>query len=130
MRKDSQRGAVAVEFALLLPILVVLVMGIMEFGRAYNAQITLTHSARESVRSMAISNNPVAAKNRAVTTAVGLNPALSPANVAIVTTASPNTACAPAATATVTISYSLPSLTGLFGSAIPLTGKGVMRCGG
>ena len=39
MSKTSERGAVAVEFALLAPVLIMLLLGIMEFGRAYNAQI-------------------------------------------------------------------------------------------
>jgi len=34
------RGAAAVEFALLLPVLLLLVFGIIDFGRALNAQIT------------------------------------------------------------------------------------------
>ena len=38
MSKTSERGAVAVEFALLAPVLVMLLLGITEFGRAYNAQ--------------------------------------------------------------------------------------------
>ncbi|HKU29947.1 MAG TPA: TadE/TadG family type IV pilus assembly protein, partial [Arthrobacter sp.] len=46
MAKASERGAAAVEFALVAPILVLLVLGIMEFGRAYNAQVSLTNAAR------------------------------------------------------------------------------------
>ncbi len=58
MSKTSERGAVAVEFALLAPVLIMLLLGIMEFGRAYNVQITLSSAAREGVRVMAIGNNP------------------------------------------------------------------------
>ena len=58
MSKTTERGAVAVEFALLAPVLVMLLLGIMEFGRAYNTQISLSSAAREGVRVMAISNNP------------------------------------------------------------------------
>ena len=57
MSKTTERGAVAVEFALLAPVLVMLLLGIMEFGRAYNAQVTLSSAAREGVRVMAINNN-------------------------------------------------------------------------
>ena len=38
MSKTTERGAVAVEFALLAPVLVMLLLGITEFGRAYNVQ--------------------------------------------------------------------------------------------
>ena len=57
MSKSTERGAVAVEFALLAPILVMLLLGIMEFGRAYNCRASLTNAAREGVRVMAIDNN-------------------------------------------------------------------------
>ena len=51
---DSERGAAAVEFALLLPLLVLLIFGMIDFGRAINAQITLTQAAREGARVLAI----------------------------------------------------------------------------
>ncbi|HEY6276044.1 MAG TPA: TadE/TadG family type IV pilus assembly protein [Streptosporangiaceae bacterium] len=46
----ADRGAAAVEFALLLPVLLLIVFGIIDFGRALNAQITLTEAAREGAR--------------------------------------------------------------------------------
>jgi Flp pilus assembly protein TadG len=46
----ADRGAAAVEFALLLPVLLLIVFGIIDFGRALNAQITLTQAAREGAR--------------------------------------------------------------------------------
>jgi Flp pilus assembly protein TadG len=126
----SERGAVAVEFAILLPVLVMLLMGIIEFGRAYNAQISLTHAARESVRVMAISNNPASAKTTAVNAAVSLRPALRTTDVAVVTTNTASSSlCAAGAKATVTITYSLSTMTGIAGP-FSLTAKGVMQCGG
>ena len=61
MSRASERGAVAVEFAILAPLLIMLLLGIMEFGRAYNVQITLSNAAREGVRVMAINNSATAA---------------------------------------------------------------------
>ena len=49
-RGARDRGAAAVEFALLLPLLLLIVFGIIDFGRALNAQITLTQAAREGAR--------------------------------------------------------------------------------
>lgn len=51
---DTQRGAAAVEMALLLPLLLLLVFGIIEFGFIFNRWITVTHSAREGVRQLAL----------------------------------------------------------------------------
>ena len=38
------------EFALVLPVFFILIMGIIEFGRAYNIQQNLTDAAREGAR--------------------------------------------------------------------------------
>lgn len=43
-----------VEFAIVLPILLMLLMGIIEFGRAYNTQLALQASAREGARVAAL----------------------------------------------------------------------------
>ena len=51
---NCDRGAAAVEFALLLPLLVLLVFGMIDFGRAINAQITITQAAREGARVLAL----------------------------------------------------------------------------
>ena len=59
-RRD--RGAAAVEFALVMPLLLILVLGIAEFGRAYNIQTTLSAAAREGVRVMALQNSSSAAR--------------------------------------------------------------------
>lgn len=38
----EERGAAVVELAIVLPLLVAFVFGIIEFGRAYNTRIELT----------------------------------------------------------------------------------------
>jgi Flp pilus assembly protein TadG len=53
-RGAGDRGAAAVEFALLLPLLLLIVFGLIDFGRALNAQITLTQAAREGARLAAL----------------------------------------------------------------------------
>jgi Flp pilus assembly protein TadG len=47
---DSERGAAAVEFALVLPILVLLVFGIVQFSLVYNRVQGLHAAAREGAR--------------------------------------------------------------------------------
>ena len=46
----AERGAAAVEFALLLPLLVALLFGFVEFGIAFNTKIQATNAAREGAR--------------------------------------------------------------------------------
>jgi Flp pilus assembly pilin Flp len=50
MAHRDQGGAAAVEFALLLPLLVLLLFGMIEFGLAFNTRIQATNAAREGAR--------------------------------------------------------------------------------
>ena len=123
MKRDSERGAAAVEFAILLPLLLMLVLGTIEFGRAYNAQITLTNAARDGVRVMAINNDPAAAKTAAQNAAASVS-TIPVSNITLSTTP-----CSPGNQVTLTINYTLSTITGIAGP-FPMTGKGVMLCGG
>jgi Flp pilus assembly protein TadG len=49
-RLRGDRGAAAVEFALVLIPLFLVISGIIDFGRAYNTQETLTQAARVGAR--------------------------------------------------------------------------------
>ena len=55
----SEKGASAVEFALILPILIILVFGIVQFGIAYNNYIAITHAAREGARLAAVNMDEI-----------------------------------------------------------------------
>jgi Flp pilus assembly pilin Flp len=50
MAHRDEDGAAAVEFALLLPLIVLLLFGIIEFGLAFNTRIQATNAAREGAR--------------------------------------------------------------------------------
>lgn len=132
--KQKERGAVAVELAIVLPLLLLILMGIIEFGRVLNVQVSLTEAAREGARYAAIhykdSNPDVtgAAQNAA--------PSLNGLGMTVTNNAS---SCAPGQNVTVNTNLSLSSLTGfldsgLFGTSkifpLALSGVGVMRCGG
>ena len=47
---DGEHGAVAVEFAIILPILLLLVFGIVDFGHACYMKHVLQNSCREGAR--------------------------------------------------------------------------------
>jgi hypothetical protein len=57
-RSSDERGAVLVEFALVLPLLLILVFGMLEFGKAFNYWIDTTHLANEAARWAVVNNNP------------------------------------------------------------------------
>jgi len=121
----GETGAAAVEFALILPVLVLLVMGLIEFSLLFNAQISVTNAAREGARVMAIHNDPSLAKNAAIAAAPSLSPGLVAGNITVTPAK-----CVAGASATVKIRYSAALVTGFFGATLPLEGKGVMLCGG
>ena len=55
---SSERGTAVVEFALIAPLLFLLVFGIIEFGRILNAYNNLTQLAGQGARAAAVSRNP------------------------------------------------------------------------
>ena len=130
-RQARDRGATAVEFALLFPLLMLIVFGTIDFGRALNAQITLTQAAREGARLDALGEPNV------VTQTQGAATGLSPVDVTV-------TACpagsSPTADAVVTVSYQFSFITpigtiaaliggaGGLGAPVTLTAQGVMPC--
>lgn len=129
-KQPSDRGSAAVEFALLFPILLLIVFGIIDFGRALNAQITLTQAAREGARLAAVDQPNVVSRTQAA--AVGLNP------VSVSVTGCP-TGAGLGVDAVVRATYSFSFVTpvgaiaGLFGgsglgSPITLQAQGVMPC--
>lgn len=123
MTKNPERGAAAVEFAILLPLLLLIVIGMVEFSRAYNAQITLTNAAREGVRVMAITNKPDDAKVQAQKAAALLG-TIPTSDIAL-----SESSCTNPTQVTLTIKYNLQTLSGIAGP-FTLQGKGVMLCGG
>lgn len=58
VRRASDRGAAAVEMALVLPLLLLLVFAIIDFGRMLNVQITLTEAARDGARTASLGVDP------------------------------------------------------------------------
>lgn len=119
---DRERGAALVEFALVLSVLVLLLFGIIEFGRAYNTKISLTHASREGVRVLAVTGDAeeaVAATRHATST-------LDQALLGVATTG-----CTPGEPTEVKVTYPLTYDIPLFGSAtITLASTAVMQCGG
>jgi Flp pilus assembly protein TadG len=124
----DERGASAVEFGLILPILLILVLGIVEFGHAFQVHGQLSAAAREGVRTMALQNDPAAARAAVRGATSTLDPAISDAQITITPATCPVTGGS--TTVRLTIDYDMPLLTGFFGAGLDLSGTGVMRCNG
>jgi Flp pilus assembly protein TadG len=52
----KERGAAAVEFALVLPILLVVLLGIIDFGLYFYNDLQLTHVARDAARYLSVND--------------------------------------------------------------------------
>ncbi|WP_454851559.1 TadE/TadG family type IV pilus assembly protein [Promicromonospora soli] len=124
-RGHHERGAAAVEFALVVPLLLLLLMGIVEFGRAYHIQTALSGAAREGVRVMALQDD--VDETRATAKAAAPQLALTDGQISVTPTTCSGTT---PGTATVTVTYPVELMFGLFGPGFNLTGKGTMRCHG
>ena len=53
-QKKNERGQAIVEFALVLPLLLILLFGVIDFGRALQTYITINNASREGARLGAI----------------------------------------------------------------------------
>jgi Flp pilus assembly protein TadG len=115
-----ERGSVLVEAALILPILLLLVFGIIDFSRAYNAKQALTHASREAVRVFVVTED--AAKTQA---------AFAAAVVALdgATRDPMGAGCTPGEQVTATARYTFDFLVIPFAS-VNMDTEAVMRCGG
>lgn len=128
LMRVRDRGAAAVEFALVAPLLIALVLGIAAFGRGYQIQSSLSMAAREGVRVAAIEMNPATGVTRASQAAAELGLA------AVTATSVGSDDCdAPNERVRIQVStgYDFLGLSGFFGvSEITMTGRSEMRCGG
>ena len=59
--KKTERGTAILETALTLPLLLLISVGIFEFGRAYQTWQVLTNAAREGARVAILPNTPLGA---------------------------------------------------------------------
>lgn len=127
--RRSESGASAVEFALLLPVLMMILFGIIEFGLALYRQAILTNASREGARLgivqsiPAITNGQINVAIDNYLTAAGIPPGnVTRAIVAGGVTGTP-------VTVTLTLPYTyavLPGLTSIV-PTINLTAQTVMR---
>jgi Flp pilus assembly protein TadG len=131
----DERGAVAVEYGVVFPLIALLLAGFVYFGLAFNTLITLTSAAREGVRVYALI--PGGDYTTATTNAA---PNVSGITVTAGTMASggaeSSTPCNPSSPpspapqawvrATTTFSPNLP----VYSPSFTLSARGVMRCGG
>lgn len=131
-KKSKELGAVAVEFALILPIFLALILGVVEFGRAFSIQVSMAEGAREAARYMAIHYKETGALAAAQQKAMNAANPIADLQAGEITISS----CGPDMDAVVLIQANTDYLTGLptllpfLPDIMSISAKGVMRCGG
>lgn len=121
------RGAAAVEMAIVLPVLVLLCFGIIDFSRMLNAHLQLSQASREGVRLAALGSGgytPAQVTQRAKDAAP--NPGFTNNAISVDPPSMCSSASTLTATAKVTVHY---SYTGILFSH-NLSEQAGMRCGG
>lgn len=93
-RNDAdERGAVAVEFALILPMLLLIVVGTIEFGRVYSQVQVYNGAAREGARCAAVMATPFADCNTLADVQARIDQASDPYDDPPDATVTPATGC-------------------------------------
>ena len=119
MNARNERGAVATEFALLLPVFLTILIGIIEFGMIMYGREIVTNATREGARA-GITQGPPKLSTGAITTISSnylVNTGVNPANVTFTAVGAGG---ANPATLTVTAQYQyfflipfIPAMTGI-----------------
>ena len=113
----GDRGAAALEFALVLPLLLLLVMGIIEFGFMFQDQLALTHAAREGARMASVRAwNATTVASRAF-----------PITPTIVVSPNPPSLARRGDPITVTLTYAYDWRVLPFPGTVPLSARATMR---
>ena len=132
----TERGASAVELAIVLPVLFLVIAGIVDFGRYFFSQIQLTNAAREGARAAVVLPTPSASDMTAITDRALAGAAGVPGASATVVATCP--APSPSyATVRVTATFdwiimkpAIQMVGGSWGISGPIVADGVMQCGG
>jgi Flp pilus assembly protein TadG len=126
-RQGLPAGVALIEFAFVLPILLVLAMGMLDFGRAFHTKSLLDQAAREGAR-VAVVTSPdpdiVTDRVNAVLASGGIVPTS-------VTVVGPDAANMVTVTVQATFTFVTPGVFALvggsYGNTIPMAGQTVMR---
>jgi len=125
MKHRKGKGQSLVEFALALPLLVLLLMGLLDFGRAYFIIVMLNDAAAEGA--IYAGSNPSdvnGIRNRVVESAADVLIQITPQDVTVV-----HSGIAPGASITVTATFEFtfltPFISNLFGNSLTLRGQAV-----
>lgn len=123
---EDEKGQALLEFALVLPLLVLLLFGIAEFGRMLGVYLSLQHAAREGARLAVTGASDYAVTERIIEAGVLLDPSRTQ-----ITIGPPQTNRFRGDTVRISITYTFPVETPVIGQVVggevPLAASLAMR---
>lgn len=133
MKNPRERGAVLIEFAIIAPLLVLLILGILEFGFRYQRGAVISNAAYIAARTASLSPHDATSKSRAQTAAQNAaGPGVTMSFVWDTTPANDPTTCTTGNNVTVTVTSTANSPTKVVPNqqTFTINAKGVARCDG
>jgi Flp pilus assembly protein TadG len=134
LRASQARGAVLIEFAFALPLLLLLIVGIVDFGFLFQKYLVVTNAAREGARMAVLTGYTTADVLSRVDAVLAAGGAVAPPAAVVSETITPGTGTPFAAMkVTVTLNYTftfLAPIATLFGAGfgtVPRPVSSVMR---
>lgn len=122
----NQKGQALVEFAIVLPVLLMLVMGIIQFGMMLNSYLAIENASREGARAGIVGSTDAEIESLIISS----SPSLNPADLTVTLTPSEaNRRSGDTLTVKVTYNYkfTIPIISSLFNDGKMLTGQTSMR---
>ncbi|NSW89702.1 MAG: pilus assembly protein [Firmicutes bacterium] len=125
-RLKSKKGQSLVEFTIIFPLLLLVVMGIIEFGVMLNSYLAINNAAREGARAGIVGSSSAEIENLIISTSPGLN-----AEGLIITVTPGDTSRKSGDTLTVKVTYNyhltVPIISSIFNNVVVLNAQVSMR---
>lgn len=109
---SREAGQSLVEFALVLPLVLSILFGIVEFGRGFQSWLAITNAAAYGARTGAVGASAVAIDTATRDAAASLDPVLLDVQIA-------NAQGPPGTAVNVQVTYDLPMITPIFAVLLP-----------
>jgi len=106
----NQKGQSMVEFAMILPILLLILLGVVEFGRFYNAWLMVTHASREGARMASLGGTTLQVEERVDAVMASFDTSR------VTVTINPSGVKSRGDMVTITVNYDIDPLTPMFGA--------------
>ena len=125
----SRRGVAAVEFAIVAPIFIILILGIIEFGRAIMVQQIITNASREGARRAIVEEATTSEVENVVNTYLAATSVTNAVSVNVSPALGPSVGFGDPITVTITVPYNNVSWLGTpwFLGGSQLTASTIMR---